>query len=416
MTAILSFLKSLFPPSCHGRVVLVGGTVRDLLLGKEGQDIDLVAALSAAEFTALGFRLVEPASAAAIYFTHHPVFGTIEVTPLDSMEGLENDLHRRDFTVNAMAMDLDGTRIDPLGGEADVQMRILRACSDQTFSIDPLRIMRAFRFEVDGWCLALETAALIRTEEWSAAFSAIAVERFTAEMVKALAGTTPERFFQRMIEFGVGAQFLPELFRMPQIPAGPLQHHPEGDLLSHSVQVLQRVAALSAEPLPRFCAFFHDLGKLATDPALYPKHHGHDQAGFGMAVAFCNRLRLPSTYRTALAGVSSLHGKANLWDTLRDATKLAMAEQALKAGIVDILPLVALADKADGQPLAGWDEAIRVAGMSARELGVDQEKLEAMPVKNRTAFILQKRVEALREGGLDKSIFHATTQRRNERL
>lgn len=400
MTAILSFLKNLFPPPCHDRIVLVGGTVRDLLRGKEGKDIDLVAALSAAEFTALGFRLVEPASAAPIYFTCHPVFGTIEATPLGSIEMLENDLRRRDFTVNAMAMNLDGTLIDPLGGEADAMKRVLRVCSDQTFSIDPLRIMRAFRFETDGWSLAPETSALIGRQKWAAAFETMPVERFTAEMLKALAGSTPERFFQRMIEFGSGVKFLPELFRMPQVPAGPLQHHPEGDLFSHSVQVLQRVAALSTDPRARFCALFHDLGKLTTDPALYPKHHGHDQAGAGMAVGFCQRLRLPSSYRTALAGVSSLHGTANRWDTLRDATKVTMAEQALKAGIARILPLVASADKAGNLPMAGWETVVRIAGMSARELGVDQEKLEAMPVGNRAAFILQKRVEALRAGSL----------------
>jgi hypothetical protein len=113
-------------------------------------------------------------------------------------------------------------------------------------------------------------------------------------------------------------------------------------------------------------------------------------------VEFCNRLRLSALQRTALAWISSLHGKANMWETLRDSTKLTMAEQALKAGIVGILPLVAAADKAGGLPMAGWDDAVRVAGMSTRELEIDQEKLEAMPVKNRASFILQKRVEVLR--------------------
>jgi tRNA nucleotidyltransferase (CCA-adding enzyme) len=216
-------------------------------------------------------------------------------------------------------------------------------------------------------------------------------------MLKALARKVPERFFQRMIEFNVGAEFLPELFRMPQVPAGPLQHHPEGDLFTHSVQVLQRVSALSKDPLSRFCALFHDLGKLATDPALYPKHHGHDFAGFGMAVEFCNRLCLSSAHRKALAWISSLHGKANKWDELRDSTKLKIADQAIKAGIVGILPLVAAADKPGALPMAGWDDAVRVAGMSTRELGVDQEQLEAMPIGNRTPFIMQKRVDVLRE-------------------
>ncbi|MFZ2950769.1 MAG: HD domain-containing protein [Desulfuromonadaceae bacterium] len=397
MTTILSFLKDLFPPSLHDRVLLVGGTVRDMLLGRGGEDIDLVAALSPAELTALGFRPVEATSGAAIYFKYHPQFGKIEATRIDSMADLEDDLLRRDFTVNAMAMDLSGVRIDPLGGEEELKARILKACSEKSFTGDPLRIFRAFRFESDGWRMAPGTEELIRRGSWSAAFGAAPTERFSAEMLKALTRKEPERFFQRMIEFDVGAEFLPEIFRMPQVPAGPLQHHPEGDLFTHSTQVLQRVAAVTDNPLARFCGFFHDLGKLATDPALYPRHYGHDTTGFAMAAEFCTRLCLPSTYRKALAWVSDLHGKANTWDGLRDSSKLKMAEQALKGGIVDILPLVAAADKPGGQPMAGWEDVVRVAGMSTRELGIDQDKLEAMPVRNRPPFILQNRVDALRE-------------------
>ncbi len=396
MTAIIPFLKSLFPPPLHDRVLLVGGTVRDMLLEAEGRDIDLVTSLSPAELAKLGFRPVEASSGAAIYFKHHPQFGKIEATLIESMDALKDDLLRRDFTVNAMAMDLSGRHLDLLGGEEDLRAGRLRACSEDTFSIDPLRIFRAFRFEADGWRIAPDTAVLVRKGDWSAAFRDMPVERFSGEMLKALALKAPQRFFQLMIEFNVGEQFLPELFRMPRIPAGPLQHHPEGDLLTHSIQVLQRVAALTDDPLPRFCAFFHDLGKLATDPAHYPKHHGHDHAGFGMAVEFCNRLRLPSTYRMALAWISSLHGKANTWDGLRDSSKLKMAEQAIRGGIVDILPLVSAADKPGGQPMAGWDDVVRVAGMSSREMGIEHGKLENMPIENRPSFILQKRVDVLR--------------------
>jgi tRNA nucleotidyltransferase (CCA-adding enzyme) len=114
-----------------------------------------------------------------------------------------------------------------------------------------------------------------------------------------------------------------------------------------------------------------------------------------MAVPFCNRLRLSAAHRTALAWTSSLHGKANKWDELRNSSKIKMAEQAIKGGIVRILPLVAAADKAGCVPMAGWDEAVRVAGMSTRELEIDQEQLEAMPIKSRAAFILQKRVGIL---------------------
>ncbi len=408
MTALITFLKNLFPRPYHDRIILVGGTVRDLLSGRESQDIDLVAALPHNELCELGFRLVEPASASTIYFKHVPQSGSIEITRISSMDDLEDDLRRRDFTINAMAMTLSGTVIDPLGGNADIAGGWLRACSDSSLTGDPLRVFRAFRFEADGWLMAPETVALILRENWSDLLRGMPVERFSGEMLKALARKTPERFFQRMIEFGVGAEFLPELFRMPAIPAGPVQHHPEGDLFSHSIQVLQRVAARGDDPLARFCGFFHDLGKLATDPVLYPKHHGHDHAGFSVAVEFCNRLCLSATHRKALAWISTLHGKANLWDSLRDATKLDMAEQALKAGIVEILPLVAAADKADNPPMTGWDNVVRIAGMNTRELGIDQSGLEAMPVRNRVAYISQKRIAILR----DVNLFSRTKSRR----
>lgn len=396
MTAKILFLKNHFPENYHFRIAIVGGTVRDMLLGKDSQDIDLVTDLPESALLATGFRFVEATSSVNIYFKYHNSYGKIEVTCIDSMAELKEDLLRRDFTVNAMAMNLTGVQIDPLNGKADLTLGLLRACSDHAFTIDPLRIFRAFRFEADGWKMTPETQELIVNNVWHSSFCQMPVERFSNEMMKALIGKRPERFFQRMIDLKVGAEFLPEIFSMSAIPAGPLEHHPEGDLFTHSIQVLQRVAAVTNEPMARFCAFFHDLGKLATDPALYPKHHGHDDAGFEMAAEFCNRLCLPNLYRKALAIVCRLHGKANKWDELRDSTKIKMAEQAIKAGIADILPMVSAADKVGGVPMVGWGDAVRVAGMNTRELGIDREKLDSMPIESRPSFILQKRTEKLR--------------------
>ena len=402
MNPEITFLNSLFPADCHSRIIMVGGTVRDFILAMKCKDLDLVAALTCEELLSLGFHLIEASSGADIYFRHHHDFGKVEITLIDSMDSLEDDLRRRDFTINAIAMTLDGTIIDPLKGCDDLAAKKLRACSSETFSNDPLRIFRAFRFECDGWRMTPETGDLIRQQDWSAYFSSMPIERFGNEMLKALAGTTPERFFELMIEFSIGAEFLPEVFRMPAVPAGPLEHHPEGDLLTHSVQVLQRVAEITDDPLTRFCAFFHDLGKLATDPTLYPKHHGHDDAGFEMAEPFCNRLCLPTAYRKALAWVSRLHGKVNKWEELRDSTKLKMAEQAIKAGIVEILTQVAVADKPGNSPITGWDDAVLIAATSASELGVDIEKLETMPIDKRPAFIMQKRIKVF-SGRLERS-------------
>lgn len=396
MNTIVANIATLFPPSQHDRIFLVGGAVRDLLLGWEHTDIDLVAALTGEEFAANGFRLVAGKTTAPIWFRHDTAFGTIEVTPLADVAELSGDLLRRDFTANALAMTLSGTIIDPLIGKADIEQRLLRACTPRTFLDDPLRIIRALRFEADGWRMVPGTADLITGQTWEREQAQIPAERFSREMVKALAAPHPERFFERMREFNVGENFLPELFRMPAIPAGPPVHHPEGDLFTHSLQVLQRAAATTGDPLARFCALFHDIGKLATSADLYPKHHGHDQTGFGMAPGFCQRLRLPAQYGTALAWISRLHGTFNLWDQLRDGTKLRVAEQAIKAGIADLLPLVAAADKSSREEPDEWRTVVHIAGMSARELGIDLQQLEGMPPEKRPESILRARLERLR--------------------
>lgn len=396
MQSLLATLKTLFPPDCHDRVFLVGGSVRDHLLGRVGEDIDLAAALSDEQLRRCGFRLVTGKTTAPIWFRCDPASGKIEITQLTQIASLDADLRRRDFTINAMAMCFCGELLDPLHGADDLRSGRLRACSDETFHTDPLRIFRALRFEAEGWRMTAETETLIRRDDWTALLQAIPVERFSRELLKALAAREPERFLLRMKAFGVGREWLPELFRMPHVPAGPLEHHPEGDLLTHATEVLQRAAAISADPLVRFCAFFHDLGKLATDPALYPKHHGHEEAGFAMAGDFCHRLALPASYLRALAWTCRLHGHLNRWMELRDTTRIRIAGQATKAGVATILPIVAQADQPDSTALGDWEQALTAAAMTTAELGIAPERLVAMPPANRAAFVLQKRVERLR--------------------
>jgi tRNA nucleotidyltransferase (CCA-adding enzyme) len=394
--SILANLRGLFPAACHDRIFPVGGCVRDLLMEREVRDIDLVAMVSDDLLRSLRFRPVTGRTTAPIWFRHDAAFGVIEVTQLAADAVLADELRRRDFTINAQAATLQGEIIDPLHGRDDLQRGILRACSTRVFRDDPLRIFRAFRFEADGWRMEAETESLIRGGDWSEDFHTIPVERFSREMCTSLAARDPARFFRQMLAFDVGAEYLPEIFMMPDVPAGPSEHHPEGDLFSHSVQVLERVAAAAIDLLPRFCGFFHDIGKLSSLPENYPRHYGHDEAGFVRAREFCTRLRLPATFRTALSWTSRLHGKANKWDELRPATRVRMAGEAIKSGITAILPAVSAADKMEGDGMPGWEDAVRVAGMTTAELGIDPERLAVMPVAHRPSYILHKRVEMLR--------------------
>jgi tRNA nucleotidyltransferase (CCA-adding enzyme) len=390
--------RSLFPAEEHGRILLVGGVVRDAVIGAEGEDLDLIAALPAESLLRAGFRFVESKSSVPVYFRHDDVAGKVEVTNVASLDDVPGELRRRDFTANAMAMDLFGVLVDPLGGKGDAEARMLRACSPAAFLDDPIRVFRAFRFEAAGWRMMPGTESLLRESLATVpdVFEGVPAERFSREMLKALDAPDPARFFLRMAEFGAGAFYLPELFRMPGVPAGSPVHHPEGDVLSHSVQVLRRLAALSADPLARFCAFFHDIGKLSTDPSLFPRHHGHEDAGFAAAALLCDRLRLPATYRRALSWASRLHGNGHRWGELRDATRITIALQASAAGIAEILPMVCDADRGGRDAMPGWDIALRVAGMTTEALGIDPERLESMKPADRGPFILQARVETLR--------------------
>ena len=156
-------------------------------------------------------------------------------------------------------------------------------------------------------------------------------------MLKALEAAEPERFFARMLQFDVGRGYLPELFAMPAIPAGPLQHHPEGDLFSHAVQVLQRVAERTGTPWPGSAPFFTISASWPPTRRSTPGITATMKQVLTWPACLCERLRLSSEYRTALAWTSRLHGMLNRWDELRDSTRLKTAQQALKAGIGEIL-------------------------------------------------------------------------------
>ena len=404
MEQIIARLKRLFPEPLHCRLFLVGGMVRDILLGVECQDIDLAAAIPPHDLASLGFRLVESKSTPNIYFWFSRELGKVEVTWLPSTDALLADLARRDFTINAMAMTLDRVLFDPLGGSHDLERRVLRTCSAESLGDDPARIFRALRFECDGWRLDREAEDSLYARDWSEALGRQPVERFSQEMLKALAKPDPSRFFRRMLQFGVGKSWLPEIFLMPDVPAGPPEHHPEGDLFTHSMQVLERMSLTSCDPTARFCALFHDLGKLSTAKELYPRHHGHDQAGYLAAPPFCKRLRLPLALQRALQATNKLHNSANRWGELRDSTKIQLALDALKGGIASFLPLIVAADC--GGEMPGWENTLRVAALNSAQLGIDPADYQdapggqnsQIPSEKLQQVIMQRRVELLRKG------------------
>lgn len=399
-----TLLRELFPARLHSRLLLVGGSVRDSLSGLPIRDIDLISDIPENTLLSMHFRRVEGKTTDPILFKSDPVFGKIEITLLRKDQQLEDDLRRRDFRCNAVGMSLDGFITDPLGGVQDIHQRLLSPCGPTSLSHDPLRIFRAFRFASEGWEIGTELEAMISSGYWDEALGKIPVERFTREMIKALGGSSPELFFACMLNFGVGRCYLPELFMMQEIPAGPSAYHGDDTLLSHSLATLQRMAVMNGDTIARLAAFFHDIGKLSTSPELLPRHIGHDKAGVEMARQLAIRLRLTSVQRNALMAASRLHMTGARWVQLRDITKLKLVEHARKAGIAAFLPQLVAADHGKAHELAGWETLLQVASYPATSLGIDAAQLESMNDPDRSALIAQLRLKLFRQLALRQEI------------
>lgn len=390
-------LKELFPPRLQSRLLLVGGSVRDFLSGLPVRDIDLVTDIPEETLLSLHFHRVDGKTTAPIFFKSDPAFGKIEITLLHKNQQLEDDLLRRDYRCNAVAMSLDGSIKDPLGGVHDINQRRLSPCGPASLSDDPIRIFRAFRFAAEGWEIGAELDGMIRSGKWDEALGKIPVERFTREMIKALGGASPELFFSCMHKYGVGGCYLPELFMMSHIPAGPPAYHGTDTLLSHSLATLRRMASMSGDTIARLAAFFHDIGKLSTTPELLPRHIGHDNAGVEMARQLATRIRLTSVQRNALMAASRLHMTGARWGQLWDSTRLKLVEHARKGGIADFFPLLVAADHGLASELAGWEMMLQVVSSPATSLGIDTLLLESMNGPDRSALIAQQRLKIFRQ-------------------
>lgn len=287
---------------------LVGGAVRDQLLGLPVSERDWVvvgatpAQLRSEGYTPVGqdfpvFLHPESGEEYALARTERKSgvgYGgfTFHTSPDVT---LEQDLLRRDLTVNAMAMDAEGGLIDPYGGQRDLQARILRHVSP-AFVEDPLRVLRVARFAAryasQGFVVAPETLALMAELADSGELQALTAERVWKEISRALMEPRPEVFIRVLRECGALAQLLPEvdaLFGVPQ----PAPHHPEIDTGEHLLLVLAQTAQLDL-PLPaRWACLLHDLGKGLTSSEHWPKHHGHETKGLKAVKAANQRFKVP---------------------------------------------------------------------------------------------------------------------------
>lgn len=310
----------------------VGGAVRDQLLGIPVQDRDWVVVGSTPEnMVARGFKPVGKDFPVFLHPVTHEEYALArterKTTP--GYKGfvvhaapnvtLEQDLLRRDFTINAIAQAADGTLIDPYNGVADIHARILRHVSP-AFSEDPVRILRAARFVArTGFCIAPETLILMREMVTNGEVDALVPERVWQELARGLMEKWPSHFIITLRECGALQKILPEvdaLFGVPQPP----QHHPEIDCGVHSMLVLEDAALYGYTLEVRFAALTHDLGKGNTPAHILPRHIGHEARSVELLRSLCERIRVPADCRDLALLVARYHGDVHRALELRPET------------------------------------------------------------------------------------------------
>ena len=325
------------------QIYLVGGAVRDELLGLPARERDwVVVGARPEDLLARGFK---PVGKDFPVFLHPQTSEEYALARTERKTGpgyrgfetlfspdvtLEQDLERRDLTINAIAKDPDGgALIDPFNGQRDLRERTLRHVSP-AFVEDPVRVLRvarfAARFAALGFKVAPETLDLMREIAARGELEALVSERVWQETQRALELPAPARFFEVLREANALPVIFPELQALFGVPQ-PERWHPEIDSGIHTLMVLEQAAKLSDDPVVRFAALTHDLGKGTTPPSEWPSHIAHEQRGVGLVEGLCDRLRIPNAFRELAVLVSRYHLDAHRVTELRDSTLLDLLER-----------------------------------------------------------------------------------------
>ncbi len=319
------------------QIYLVGGAVRDQLLQLPVYDRDWVVvgsspqAMLAAGFQAVGkdfpvflhpkskeeHALARTERKTGVGYTGFACHYAPDVS-------LEDDLLRRDLTINAMAQDNSGQLIDPYGGQRDLAAKVLRHVSP-AFVEDPLRVLRVARFAAKlhhlGFTVAEETMQLMAKIVQSGELQHLTAERVWQEWHKSLSTNHPEVFLQVLRDCGALAVVLPEIDRLFGVPQ-PEKWHPEIDTGIHTLMVAKQAAQLSDSLPVRFAAQVHDLGKGVTPPSEWPSHKLHCHTGLNIIESLCERIRVPNEFRDLALAVCAQHSNIHRADELKPTTKL----------------------------------------------------------------------------------------------
>lgn len=358
-----------------GRAYIVGGYVRDLFLGRESSDIDLVAiniTLNKLLDIFPDATKVDPSSAFPVLIINgyevalarrewksgqgHTGFScdTSDVT-------IEEDLSRRDFTINAMALDpLTGEIIDPYKGREHIEKKFLQPVSE-AFKEDPLRVLRGLRFCAQlGFSLSphinnvtidhrfYQYASEISEEE----YRSIPGERIFKELVKALESPSPDQFFMNATKHLLNL-FFPELWALYNV-SQPEKYHPEGDAYVHTMECLKAGKRSFADLPTMFAILCHDFGKALTPKENWPHHYNHEKLGIGPVIQFCDRLHVPRDFKRLTLLVTEHHLKAHRFLDMRPVKKVDLLSKFRSKNELEQFVIACKADAAGRGDASDW--------------------------------------------------------------
>ncbi|EKT58166.1 multifunctional CCA addition/repair protein [Providencia burhodogranariea] len=313
------------------KIYLVGGAVRDELLGLPISDRDYVVVGSTPEaMLAQGYQQVGKDFPVFLHPKTHEEYALAR-TERKTGSGytgfscysapdvtIEDDLLRRDLTINAIAKDSQGQLTDPYHGVDDLNQRILRHVSD-AFAEDPLRVLRvarfAARYAAQGFQIAPETLSLMQSMTTSGELEHLTAERVWAETEKALTSNAPQVYLEVLRQCGALAVLFPEIDNLFGVPA-PAKWHPEIDTGIHTLMVLRMAAQLSQDINIRFAALCHDVGKGLTPKEVWPSHPNHGEVGIALIDNLCDRLKIPNNARDLARLTARYHDKVHVINRL----------------------------------------------------------------------------------------------------
>lgn len=400
------------------QVYLVGGAVRDQLLNREVKERDWVVVGGTREqMLTDGFREVgkdfpvfihpqtgeEYALARTERKTSHGYAGFECYAAPDVT--LEDDLRRRDLTINAMAQDEHGLIIDPFNGKSDLKNRVLRHISP-AFAEDPLRVLRVARFAARyaylGFTVANETLALMSSMVSTGEIEYLVPERVCKELLTALAEETPSQFFSVLRQCGANKVLFPEIEQLFGVPAEK-KWHPEIDTGIHVMMVIDQAAQLNSTIESRFAALLHDLGKGVTDQKDWPKHPDHEKTGLPLVKHFCQRLKTPKSYRELALLVTQWHGKVHSVLSLDAEEIVLLLEKCDAFRRPQRFEHLLMACQADAQGRAGYEQSeypqadfCRLALQAAKSVSIHSLKTKELSGEEIAKELHRLRTEAIR--------------------